>query len=80
MLGFGIAATGVTDLTQNRGPDIVMNEGPVGGENYSDFVSINLTVDDYENDSFIVKSFKFKNKYICENFFKSITNKFALIV
>jgi hypothetical protein len=54
MLGFGIAATGVTDLTQNRGPDIVMNEGPVGGENYSDFVSINLTVDDYENDSFIV--------------------------
>jgi hypothetical protein len=44
---------------------------------YNDiFFSINY----YENDSFIIKSFKFKNKYICENFFKSITNKFELIV
>ena len=54
MLGFGIAATGVADMTQNRGPIIVMNDGPVEGGNYSDFVSINLTVDDFENDSFIV--------------------------
>ena len=54
MLGFGIAATGVRDLTQNEGPVIVMNSGPVSEGNYSDFVSINLTVDDFENDSFIV--------------------------
>jgi len=42
--------------------------------------NIYFSINYYENDSFIVKSFKFKNKYICENFFKSITNKFELIV
>jgi hypothetical protein len=31
-----------------------MNDGPLGGENYSVLVSINLTVNDFENDSFAV--------------------------
>jgi hypothetical protein len=54
MLGFGIAATGVADLIQNNGPVIVMNSGPVGGENYTDLISLNLSLDDFENDSFVV--------------------------
>jgi len=32
----------------------------------------------YKNNSFIVRTFKFKNKLMCENFFKLITNKFEL--
>ena len=54
MLGFGIAATGVADLIQNNGPIIVMNSGPIGGGNYTDLISLNLSVDDFENDSFVV--------------------------
>ncbi len=53
-LGFGIAATGVSDLLQNSPPTIEINSGPAGGENYSNIISINLTVDDYENDNFAV--------------------------
>lgn len=34
----------------------------------------------YKNNKFILKSFKFKNKLICENFFKIISNKFELNV
>ena len=55
MLGFGIAATGVSDLIQNTGPSIVMNNGPLGGENYSNNFTINLTIDDVELDNVLVE-------------------------
>ena len=56
MLGFGIAATGVSDLVQNTGPSIVMNSGPSGGENYSTNFTINLTISDMELDGVFVKT------------------------
>ena len=54
MLGFGIAATGISDLIQNTGPSIMMNSGPLGGENYSTNFSIDLTINDMELDGFLV--------------------------
>ena len=56
MLGFGIAATGVSDLIQNTGPVIVMNDGPSGGENYSTNFTINLTISDMELDGVFVET------------------------
>ena len=56
MLGFGIAATGVSDLIQNTGPVIVMNGGPSGGENYSTNFTINLTISDMELDGVFVET------------------------
>ena len=56
MLGFGIAATGVSDLIQNTGPTIVMNDGPSGGENYSTNFTINLTIGDLELDGVLVET------------------------
>ena len=56
MLGFGIAATGVSDLIQNTGPTIVMNDGPSGGENYSTNFTINLTISDMELDGILVET------------------------
>lgn len=56
MLGFGIAATGVSDLIQNTGPAIVMNDGPSGGENYSTNFTINLTISDMELDGVFVET------------------------
>ena len=56
MLGFGIAATGVSDLIQNTGPVIVMNDGPSGGENYSTNFTINLTISDVELDGVFVET------------------------
>ena len=56
MLGFGIAATGVSDLIQNTGPSIVMNDGPSGGENYSTNFTINLTISDMELDGILVET------------------------
>jgi hypothetical protein len=44
---------------------------------YSDiYFSINY----YETNNIITNKYIFKNKYTCENFFKSITNKFYLLV
>ncbi len=56
MLGFGIAATGVSDLIQNTGPTIVMDDGPSGGENYSNNFTINLTISDMELDGIFVET------------------------
>ncbi len=55
MLGFGIAATGVSDVIQNTGPSIMLNSGPSGGENYSTTFSINFTISDPELDGVLVE-------------------------
>ena len=52
-LGFGLVATGVKNLTQNTAPKISMLEGPNGGENYSEILTIKLGISDEENDSYI---------------------------
>ena len=52
-IGFGIAATGVADLIENEGPIIVINDGPGGGDNFTDSVSINLTIEDLEGDGVV---------------------------
>ena len=54
MLGFGLVATGVENLTPNSAPIIEMLEGPVGGENYSDNFSINLQITDNEGDGYFL--------------------------
>ena len=54
MLGFGLVATGVENLTPNSAPMIEMLEGPVGGENYSDNFSINLQITDNEGDGYFL--------------------------
>lgn len=53
MLGFGLAATGITDLVQNEGPVVVINTGSLEGENFTNNVSINVTVYDLEYDGFV---------------------------
>ena len=54
MLGFGLVATGVENLTPNSAPMIEMLEGPIGGENYSDNFSINLQITDNEGDGYFL--------------------------
>ena len=54
VLGFGLSATGVADLIQNSAPNIEIHSSPNGSENYSDFLSINLTVSDSEGDNIVV--------------------------
>ena len=53
-LGFGLVATGIKNLSQNTAPKISMLEGPSGGENYSESLTIKLGISDEENDSYIV--------------------------
>ena len=53
-VGFGLVASGVTNLSENTAPVITLIDGPVGGENYSENMSISIEIDDYENDSFDV--------------------------
>ena len=42
--------------------------------------NIYLSINYYENNNIITNKYIFKNKFICEDFFKSMTNKFFLIV
>lgn len=53
-LGFGLVATGVVDFKPNTAPKISVLEGPTGGENYSENFSISLSIDDEEDDGFVV--------------------------
>ena len=47
-------ATGVVDFKPNTAPKISVLEGPTGGENYSENFSISLSIDDEEDDGFVV--------------------------
>tara|TARA_B100000282_G_scaffold104984_1_gene74314 strand:- start:1014 stop:3068 length:2055 start_codon:yes stop_codon:yes gene_type:complete len=53
-LGFGLAATGVQELYQNTAPIVSIINGPSGGENYSENISLNLSVTDFEGDGYAV--------------------------
>ena len=53
-LGFGLVATGVKEFKPNTAPIISIVEGPSGGENYSDNISLSLSVSDNEGDGYAV--------------------------
>ena len=52
-LGFGLVATGVQELVQNTAPRIEVIEGPSGGENYSENLSLTIQIIDDENDGYV---------------------------
>ena len=54
MVGFGLVATGVTELLQNNGPSVLMISGPEGGENYTEELLLELEIDDGEGDGVVV--------------------------
>lgn len=53
-LGFGLVLTGVENYSINTAPKITIIEGPQGGENYSENISISLNIIDDEGDDFVV--------------------------
>ena len=53
-LGFGLVATGVGEFSPNTAPTVSMIEGPLGGENYSENISLSLSVTDFEGDGYAV--------------------------
>ena len=53
-LGFGLIATGIQDLVQNTAPSIIVLDGPSGGENYSENLSIKIQIVDDEGDGYVV--------------------------
>ena len=53
-VGFGLVATGVEEFAPNTAPVISVTEGPSGGENYSENISISLSVTDFEGDGYAV--------------------------
>ncbi len=53
-VGFGLVATGVEEFAPNTAPVISIIEGPMGGENYSENISISLSVTDFEGDGYAV--------------------------
>ena len=53
-LGFGLVATGVTEFSPNSAPTVSVIEGPLGGENYSENISLSLSVTDFEGDGYAV--------------------------
>ncbi|GIQ96347.1 MAG: hypothetical protein CM15mP1_2430 [Methanobacteriota archaeon] len=53
-VGFGLVATGVEEFSPNTAPVISIIEGPMGGENYSENISISLSVTDFEGDGYAV--------------------------
>ena len=52
-LGFGLIATGIQDLVQNTAPSIIVLDGPSGGENYSENLSIKIQIVDEEGDGYV---------------------------
>ena len=52
-LGFGLVATGVQELVQNTAPIITVLEGPSGGENYTENLSIKVQIVDGEGDGYV---------------------------
>ena len=53
-LGFGLVATGVAEFSPNSAPTVSVIEGPLGGENYSENISLSLSVTDFEGDGYAV--------------------------
>lgn len=53
-VGFGLVATGVAEFSPNTAPVISIIDGPMGGENYSENISISLYVSDFEGDGYAV--------------------------
>ena len=53
-VGFGLVATGVAEFSSNTAPVISVIEGPSGGENYSENITISLSVTDFEGDGYAV--------------------------
>lgn len=53
-VGFGLVATGVAEFSPNTAPVLSVIEGPLGGENYSENISLSLSVTDFEGDGYAV--------------------------
>ena len=53
-VGFGLVATGVKEFLPNNAPLISLIEGPLGGENYSEKISLTLSVTDEDGDGYAV--------------------------
>ena len=52
-VGFGLTVIGVHELLPNNGPVLTMLSGPVGGENYTENVTLEMTIIDLENDNVV---------------------------
>lgn len=53
-LGFGLVALGVEEFSPNTAPVISVIQGPSGGENYSENISLSISVTDFEGDGYAV--------------------------
>ena len=53
-IGFGLTVIGAHELLPNNGPIVSMLSGPIGGENYTENITIELSVEDLENDSVVL--------------------------
>ena len=53
-IGFGLTVIGAHELLPNNGPIVSMLSGPIGGENFTENITIELSVEDLENDSVVL--------------------------
>ena len=53
-VGFGLTVIGANELLPNNGPILTMSSGPVGGANYTENVTLELSIIDSEGDNVVL--------------------------